>query len=99
MSPVMIKKFGLEFEKVQHSKTRDRRIPRSAKSKVNSQKSRWTNRIPSSDGGEHISPTARIRARYDALCTLKAVAMPAIQPGVEEAKRGPALRNDSYHFL
>ena len=48
------------------------------------------NRIPSSHGGESFSPASWIRARYD---VIEAPQASAVQPGVQEAKRGLALRN------
>jgi hypothetical protein len=53
-------------------------------------KSRMTNSIPSSGGRESSGPAARIRARYDVIEAVEAV---AIQPGVEETERGLAIRN------
>ena len=57
---------------------------------MKAQNSRRTNRIPSSFGGESISTTSWIRARYDVIETPQAG---AVQPGVQEAKRRHALRN------
>ena len=54
------------------------------------QNSRRTNRIPSNRGRESFSPASWITARYD---VIEAPQASAVQPGVQEAKWGLALRN------
>ena len=54
-------------------------------SKMKGQKSRRTNRIPSSGGGESLCITAWIRARYD---VIEAVVAGAIQPGFRKPRGG-----------
>ena len=83
-------KYVLQCEKVRRPKTRDLCIPKSANLKSEESKSCRTNRIPSSARRESSGLTARIRTRYDVIEAREAF---AIQPGVEEAKRGPAIRN------
>ncbi|SRR6266702_2521354 len=80
-----INKYVPQFKKVQRPRTRDLCIPKSTNVKSEESKSCRTNRIPSDDGGESISLAARIRARHDLIEARKAA---AIQPGVEEVKRG-----------
>jgi len=57
---------------------------------MDSQISRRTNRIPSSNGGESLGVAAWVIARFDVVEDREAI---AVQPGVEEAKRGLAIRN------
>jgi hypothetical protein len=46
-----------------------------------------TNGIPSGNGRESIGVAARVRDRYNVVETRAAL---AVQPGIEEAERGPA---------
>ena len=54
-------------------------------------KSGNAHRIPPDNSGEPFRPTARVRARRN---VVEAVSADVVEPGVEEAERGLALRNE-----
>ena len=51
-----------------------------------------THGVPSFSGGESLAITARVRPSFDIVEALHAVFIQPIQPWVEEAERGLALR-------